>query len=327
MKKILFIVSALALFASCADDYLDKTPLDTLSEDAVFNSAALAESFINAAYSVLPDPFQEGNISSITDEGYFRYGGTSTRYIASGQMTPSNVMYMDEGGSAHNTRTTTLNIWNRAYEIIYNLNYFITFVNEKGSRIDEETKNRLMGEAYCLRAWSYYNLIQRYAGVPIITKPHNLDSDFGVTRSKFDDCVDFVLDDLEKAKALLPEKQACKTGRLNKDVALAIRARVTLLAASKLFNNPTSPDGTARNPEGDIFYGAYDATDAKWQRAYDAAKAMVDRADVDGAYSLDPSYEGYWYNINSPELIWAKFFTPIGPHKAQLYYAISYYSG
>ena len=327
MKKILFIVSALALFASCADDYLDKTPLDTLSEDAVFNSAALAESFINAAYSVLPDPFQEGNISSITDEGYFRYGGTSTRYIASGQMTPSNVMYMDEGGSAHNTRTTTLNIWNRAYEIIYNLNYFITFVNEKGSRIDEETKNRLMGEAYCLRAWSYYNLIQRYAGVPIITKPHNLDSDFGVTRSKFDDCVDFVLDDLEKAEALLPEKQACKTGRLNKDVALAIRARVTLLAASKLFNNPTSPDGTARNPEGDIFYGAYDATDAKWQRAYDAAKAMVDRADVDGAYSLDPSYEGYWYNINSPELIWAKFFTPIGPHKAQLYYAISYYSG
>ena len=80
MKKILFIVSALALFASCADDYLDKTPLDTLSEEAVFNSAALAESFINAAYSVLPDPFQEGNISSITDEGYFRYGGNSTRY-------------------------------------------------------------------------------------------------------------------------------------------------------------------------------------------------------------------------------------------------------
>lgn len=326
MKKILLIASAVVLLASCAEELLDKKPLDTLSEEAVFNSAALAESFINAAYSVLPDPFQEGNISSITDEGYFRYGGTSTRYIASGQMTPSNVMYMDEGGSAHNTRTTTLNIWNRAYEIIYNLNYFITYVEEKGSQIDEESRERLLGEAYCLRAWSYYNLIQRYAGVPIITKPHNLDSEFGVKRSKFDECVDFVLEDLDKAEPLLPSKGECKQGRVNKDVALAIRARVTLLAASKLFNNLTGPDGSARNPEGDIFYGAYDY-DGKWQRAYNAAKAMVDRADVEGAYSLDPSYEGYWYNTNSPELIWAKYFTPIGPHKAQLYYAISYYSG
>ena len=326
MKKIFFILAATIALSSCVDDFLDKKPLNTLSEEAVFNSAALAESFVNAAYSVLPDPFQEGNISSITDEGYFRYGGTSTRYIASGQMTPSNVMYMDEGGAAHNSRTTTLNIWNRAYESIYNLNYFLNYVTEKGSDMDQASKERLIGEAYCLRAWAYYNLIQRYAGVPIIKTPHNLDSEFGVTRDKFDDCVDFILEDLVEAEKYLPSKDDCREGRVNKDVALAIRARVTLLAASKLFNNPVSPDGSARNTDGDIFYGKYDY-EGKWLRAYEANKAMVDRGDKDGAYSLDPSYEGFWYNTKSPEIIWAKFFVPIGPHKAQLYYAISYYSG
>ena len=327
MKKLFYILTA-ALLTSCMmeDDFLDKKPLNTLSEEAVFNSAALAESFINAAYSVLPDPYQEGNISSITDESYFRYGGTSTRYIASGQMTPSNVIYMEQGGAAHNSRTTVLNIWNRAYESIYNLNYFLKYVNEKGSKIDQASKDRLVGEAYCLRAWSYYNLIQRYAGVPIIKTPHNLDSEFGVKRSNFDDCVDFILEDLVEAERYLPTKDECRQGRLNKDVALAIRARVTLLAASKLFNNPTSPDGSSRNPEGDIFYGKYDYK-GKWQRAFEASQAMVDRADKEGAYSLDPSYEGFWYNTNSPEIIWAKYLTPIGPHKAQLYYAISYYSG
>ena len=62
MKKIIAIFTAAALFASCSNDFLNKTPLDKLSEDAVFNSTALAENYINALYTVLPDPFQEGNI-------------------------------------------------------------------------------------------------------------------------------------------------------------------------------------------------------------------------------------------------------------------------
>ena len=74
----------MVLLASCNDGFLDKTPLDKLSEEAVFNSGSLTEYYVNALYTVLPDPFQEGNISAITDEGFFRYGGTSTRYIASG---------------------------------------------------------------------------------------------------------------------------------------------------------------------------------------------------------------------------------------------------
>ena len=100
MKKITVILAAVILLVSCNNDFLNKTPLDKLSEDAVFNSTALAESYINALYTVLPDPFQEGNIGCITDEGYFRYGGSSSRYIASGNMTPDNVMYNYEGGQA-----------------------------------------------------------------------------------------------------------------------------------------------------------------------------------------------------------------------------------
>lgn len=317
MKKIFYILTLVLLFTACKADFLDKTPLDKYSEDVVFNSPALAESYVNALYTVLPDPFQEGNISCITDEGYFRYGGTSTRYIAAGTMDPSNVMYMDEGGAAHNTRTTTLNIWNRAYERIYNMNYFIHYIETKGTKIDEETTNRLLGEVYFLRAWAYYNLIQRYAGVPIIKTPSNINDDFSMERDKFDDCVDFILEDLEKAEELVPTKEKSALGRINKDVVLALRARLTLVVASPLFNDPD-------NPEGSIFRGKYDK--AKWTRAYNANKAIVDRADVDGAYALDPTYEGYWKNRNSRELIWAKYFTNLGK-KAQLYYSVVYFNG
>ncbi len=326
-KRYLTILSVMAAvtMVSCQDDFLDKQPLDKLSEEAVFNSAALCESYVNALYNVLPDPFQEGNIGTISDEGFFRYGGSSTRYIADGSMTPSNVMYEEEGGQAHNTRTTTLNIWNRAYEWIYRMNYLLNYINENGTEMDEESRDRLLGEVYFLRAWAYYNLIQRYAGVPIITKAYGLNDEFREERDNFDDCVDFILQDLEDAEKLVPAKENCLLGRINKDVVLALRCRVTMLAASPLFNDP-------ENPTGSIFRGQYDY-DGKWERAYKAAKAIVDRADVDGAYSLDDTYDGFWKDVNSPELIWAKYFISNADpdvnstKKAQLYYSVVYFNG
>ena len=324
MKKIFLLIAATIALVSCKDGFLDKKPLDKLSEDAVFNSDALAEAYVNALYTVLPDPYQEGNVGCISDEGYFRYGGTSTRYIASGFMDPDNVMYMKEGGQAHNTRTTVLNIWNRTYEWIYRMNYFLQYIDEQGSAMSESAKQRLCGEVYFLRAWSYFLLIQRYAGVPIITKPHSLDADFTVERSDFDTCVDFILGDIEKALEMLPAKGETALGRINKDVALALKCRLTLIAASKQFNDP-------EQPQGGIFRGTYSKD--KWQRALDAAKAIVDRADVDGAYMLDDTYDGIWKDINSPELIWAKYFVATSDandnytKKAQLLYTVEYWNG
>ena len=318
MKKIAAIFTAVVLAASCQSDFLDKTPLDKLSEEAVFNSAALAESYINAIYTVLPDPYQEGNIGCISDEGYFRYGGTSTRYIASGTMTPDNVVYMSEGGKAHNSRTTILNIWNRAYERIYRMNYFLNYVDEQGTEISAEDIARLKGEVYFLRAWTYFNLIERYAGVPIVTKAYNLTDTYDAKRDNFDDCVDFILEDLDKAYELLPTKEKATKGRVNKDVVLALRSRLTLVAASPLFNDP-------ERPEGGIFRGTYSAD--KWKRALDATKLMVDRADVDGAYRLDDTYDGVWKDTDSPELIWAKYFGNAAGNKAQLLYSVVYFNG
>ena len=321
MKKILYILVAAALLAACNDGFLDKKPLDKLSEEAVFNSDALAESFMNAIYTVLPDPFTEGNTGCISDEGFFRYGGTSTRYIADGSMTPSSIIPQDEGGPAHNTRTTFLNIWNRAYEYIYRLNYFLRYVNEKGSAMTEEGKKRLCGEAYFLRAWAYTNLIQRYGGVVLVDKPFDdLGSDFVDVRSNFDDCVDFINADLDKAYDMLPDKGATALGRVHKDCVLALRSRLTLIVASPLFNDPSFP-------EGGIFRGAYSKD--KWQKAYDAAKAICDRADVDGAYALDDTYDGFWRDEYSPEIIWGKYFVQSSgqPHKAQLFYSLMDFGG
>ena len=327
MKRIitiLTVVLAAAAIVSCNKEkgFLDKTPLDKLTEEAVFSSIGLAEAHVNSFYVVLPDPYQEGNIGCISDEGFFRYGGSSTRYIASGTMNPDNIMYMNEGGSAHNTRTTILNIWNRSYQFLRNMNRFINTIEADTGKKGDKNWNRLLGETYFLRAWTYTNLIERYAGVPIIKDIYTLSDEFSVRRDKFDDCVDFILEDLAKAENLLPEKNAA--GRATRDAALALHSRVTLIAASPLFNDPDKP-------EGGIFRGTYSRD--KWQRAYDAAKAIVDRADIDGAYRMEDTYDAFWKNVDSKENIWCKFFVANSSSddnytkKAQLLYSVVYFNG
>lgn len=320
MKKIFAILSAALLLASCNDGFLDKKPLDKLSEEDVFNSDPLAEQHVNSFYTVLPDPFQEGNIGAITDEGWFRYGGTCTRYIFDGRMTPDNVMYINEGGQAHNTRTTILNIWNRTYEFVRNMNIFIDKMN-KENKLSAEVRTRLLGETYFLRAWSYYNLIARYGGVPIITKTFDVsEGEYKEQRATFDECVDFILSDIDSAYLKLPERADCSLGRINKDIALALRCRVTMLSASPLFNDP-------ENPENNIFHGKYDQT--KWERAYKAAKAIATSPN----YSLSTTYDGIWKDINNPEIIWGKFFisnadgTENYAKKAQVLYSVVRYGG
>ena len=320
MKKkiysVLFLTVAALLMCACDDKFLDKTPLDKLTEDAVFNSVGLAENHVNSMYSVLPDFLQEGNIGAISDEGYFRYGGTSTRYIAAGTMDPDNIVYMQEGGAAHNNRTTVLNIWNRSYKYLRDMNYLIDRV-EEGSKMDVADRNRLLGEVYFLRAWTYTNMIERYAGVPLIKHTYKMSDEFGVKRNDFDYCVDEILKDLDKADSLLGPTNG--QGRANRVVSKALRSRLTLIAASPLFNDPD-------NPSGGIFRGAYSKD--KWTRAFNAAKEAIEIAESQG-YRLADTYDEIWKDVNCPENIWCKFFTPLGytVHKGQLLYPPEHYSG
>ena len=107
-KIMVFAAAALCIGVACSKNYLDRQPHDKLSETDIYTNADLLEDYINSFYTVVPDPFTEGNISCITDEAFFRYGGTSTNYIERGLITPDTFMYQYENGYAHNTRTTFL---------------------------------------------------------------------------------------------------------------------------------------------------------------------------------------------------------------------------
>ena len=274
-KAILVCFSVLIF--SCKKNVLDKTPLNSYSDEQVWKDGNLIETFVNNTYRVVPHGFNysmTNSLSTLTDENNGR-ANSAANIINAGNITADALGALD--------------YWNDPqrgfYKVITRTNIFFSKLGE--APIDTALKNRMTGEMTFLRAYSYFRLISFYGGVPLITKPFALNDDFSVPRNSYKECMDFVLTELDKAANLLPLKHSSTNmGRITKGTAMAIKARALLYLASPL-NNP-----------------ANDA--ARWQQAADAAKAVIDLKQ----YSLYPDYKTLFLasTIYNSEMIWQRPF-------------------
>ncbi|NQX39135.1 Starch-binding associating with outer membrane [Pedobacter steynii] len=109
----------------------------------------------------------------------------------------------------------------------------------------------LLGEAYFLRAYFYFNLLRAYGGVPLITVPYeSFNADFTVPRAGVAEVYALIISDLQTAesKLLLKFGDEMQTrGRATKGAANALLAKVFLhkkdypnavIQATKVIENP-----------------------------------------------------------------------------------------
>lgn len=280
MKKFHFrtyglLVLMALIQVSCNDDFLNTEPLDKISSEATWADGPLAEAFIFNVYSFLGyGGFEEQSLASITDEAMFTHAGRNINTFTEGSETPSNLAWF----------SGTYN-WNQMYSAIRQANVAIdrlptaTFSNA-------ELKDRLLGEAHFLRAYYYQQLVRYYGGVPIIDRPYGLNEDYSVARNTFEECVNFIVADLDKAATLLDGKPLT-AGRASKISAQALKSRVLLYAASDIHDGPTAKaKSSTLGSYANLDLLAYPSGDrrARWQAARDAAKVVLDATK---GYKLD----------------------------------------
>lgn len=255
MKRLLipvYILSALT-FVGCNDDILDTPPQDRISEEIVWDDESLVKAYHNSLYNSIFHGFGIHMLSKVTDEAYCAIPW-DVGNIPYGTLTADNVTSMASwqwhGGA-------NIYIWNTNFQFIRRINIFLEKMNEEGA-INFDDKARLIAEAKFLRAYTYFLLIERYGGVPIVTQSYNLGADVQFTRSSFEECVAFIEQDLTAAIPDLEkryESTDANFGRATQDACQALRSRMYLYAASPLFN-----------PSNDL---------AKWQKAADAAEELL----------------------------------------------------
>lgn len=272
MKTINYILILFGVLSFSACDMLDLKPLDKLSEKDVWTDAALVQTYVNGCYNSINQGYRQDMMIGLCDEGYDLHGTGGSERVQKGEVTADNVTSI----------SGSLNYWKTAYDAIRKINVF--FENIDNATIDENLKESTKAEMKFIRAFVYSNLIWRYGGVPIITKTYGLNEDYTVTRNTYDECVDFILQEIKDAiDGGLPDKQnSSNLGRASADACRALKARVLLYAASKQ-NNPNN-----------------DKT--KWEAAATAAKDLIDTR-----YTLYSDYQQTFLGDNS-EIIFARYF-------------------
>lgn len=227
------LVFTIIFLAACSK--LENKPLELSSgeylwdaNDSIGTNASL---FLNSIYSNLPNGFNRigGNLlDAATDDAVASEDGSTISTFTNG------------GYSAFSNAD---NVWQSKYEAIRQSNLFLQNfhkVHLKKALIQEG--RYWMAEARFLRSMFYYELIKRYGGVPLIgDKVMSLDDDLKLSRNTFDECVEYIVSECDTVKnELRPNPVPSGSyGRITQGVALTLKAKVLLLAASPL-NNTTN---------------------------------------------------------------------------------------
>lgn len=268
MRNIIIGLIAVLFINSCNDDFVNTQPLDQLAETAVWTDGSLAEAFVSEIYAGLGNGgFDEQMNASLTDETMFTHPGRGITTITESRSNPA------DNGWINGTLS-----WGNMYSRIRAANLALRQL-ETPQFTNPTLVDRLKGEAKFMRAYYYQQLLRYFGGVPIVDKPFALDdTDFLSVRNTYEECVNFIVKDCDEAAVLLDGKTLV-AGRATKAAALALKSRVLLYAASDLHDIPTAKAKSSvisayAKPEL-VGYVSGDRK-ARWEKARDAAKAVVD---------------------------------------------------
>lgn len=277
-SKSSLILAILFSFWAC-ESYLDKSPdKESLQDEDVFMKYENFRNYLDLAYTKLYTPYSGmyGNqgandlpTSSLSDETFpSMLNGAGFNSYLSGDyqaIMELNAAPVYRGGDWTPAADFVLK-WPLAWQGIAICNNAI----EKISLLQDASEsqvNELMGQAYFLRAYFYFEILIRWGGFEYLTQNMSLNEMRALKRTDTEEMVENIVLDCEIASQYLPDKwREAEVGRPPKGAAMALKSRLLLYAASPLFN-----------PQKDS---------EKWRKAADAAWELISYAEAGNKYKL-----------------------------------------
>lgn len=223
LKKYISIAMLAVMFTACSEDFLNKAPLDTINTSNFFQTEEDAIAAINGAYQPLQWPKLYNMRMWTTDI----IAGNSI--VGAGGGT-DGIETQDQANFVTSTDNQgVLDLWRGPWPGILRSN--IVLKNVPNMNISTSIKNRVLGEAHFLRANYYFILVRFFGDLPLVTEPIDPAGDLRPFRSSREDVYQLIVDDLNKAIELLPEREqysGSNVGRASKGSATGMLAKVHL---------------------------------------------------------------------------------------------------
>jgi len=287
LKYIVF-TGTILISSSCNKEFLDQVPDDRLDLNEIFNRKDLSENWLAATYNFIRDETHRTNNTPwdvISDDS-----DVSQR---------NNPFRVNLGN--WNASSNYWNFWDHYYKGIRTATTYMNNI-ETNKQILEEREGpafikRRKAEARFLRAFYYAEILKQY-GPFIIIGDTEISPDLPLNdplmqlpRSSYDECVDYIINELDIAENDLDidhyygdQVLESDMGRASKALCRAIRSRVLLYAASPLVNGNTDYVDFKNKDGKNLINTSYDVN--KWTKAADAAKRLIDYAESSGKLGL-----------------------------------------
>ncbi|RZK47501.1 MAG: RagB/SusD family nutrient uptake outer membrane protein [Pedobacter sp.] len=304
MKKYKYIIAlfSLGLLHSSCKKFLTESPNNAIPTASAITDVKTARAAIIGAYDAVQGYYAGDfpTLGTITADQVV-FNGTLSQYLQLDQ----NAIPTDN--------VTTVSAYQGIYRAINAANSVIAFVPKVQDPLLVETeKNKILGEAYFIRALGYFDLGRGWGGVQIqLTPTADVNGLKGVKRSSIEQTYDQVLADLKQAETLLPE-DANTRNRVQKSTVRALRARLHLYreqwADAELYATQVIANTKYQlvKPYKAFFTVPFQSTESVFELAY----SNNDRnsywnlwypSSAGGQYTLKPS-PSFIANVNNPSI-------------------------
>ncbi|WP_159019910.1 RagB/SusD family nutrient uptake outer membrane protein [Algibacter sp. L3A6] len=288
MKNIikLFILSTAVTLSSC-EDFLEKTPLDVVSEVDFYSTPGDLRASVNAFYNDLPS-------WSNTSVGF-----SVLPDLDSDMGIAENINSRLSGQTGVATESSN-SVW--SWDEVREVNWLLDHVDQAEG--DQTEIDQYIGETYFFRAYYYFNLLVDYGDLPIFEKYFDdKDEEFlFAARDPRNEVADFILSDLTTAISLLQSFPDISTSpRVSKEAALLLKARIALY------------EGTWERYHNGTAFGVEGSNGSTYlEIAADTSEELIDS----GVFTLHDDYSTLFNQIglsgNSEVMLWRDFDNDLG---------------
>ncbi|KEO73152.1 RagB/SusD family nutrient uptake outer membrane protein [Anditalea andensis] len=196
MKKKLYIILLFSMLVTACDDFIDKQPLDQLSQETFFTNEATTQAALMGAYRSLTSSFAYGQALIVIPE----FAAGHMRHISN---FPEYMEYQNFNIRIDNP--WALNIWTSSYQTINAVNNIIGFAPQIDGFANNPALQNLVLEARWIRALTYFNLVRAWGDVPLLlnpTTPATTSTATRVSRNSTQEVYTAIVSDLEAAMNL-----------------------------------------------------------------------------------------------------------------------------
>ena len=225
INRIAFIIILFFWVSSCKKYLEVGFPPDKVVADYIYSTDKSAANVLTGIYYDMQsnDGFAQGRVSVSL------HAGLQADEIAAPPGSYLNANYRN------NAR---YDFWSPVYKLVYRTNAALQGLTSS-TTLSADVKERLLGEAYFLRAFCFFYLVNLYGDVPILTSPDYKTNALSA-RSPMSKVYEQIISDLNLAKSLLTDgywdasiaKPSDDRVRPNKWAATALLARAYLYAGN-----------------------------------------------------------------------------------------------